>query len=265
MIRSTILASVVWLAVASTAPAANTDFKISTFKDPNAAQLVFVDGRHALRMKSEGELPLSINLSASSVSWTPQNEVLWKDVSHMEATYKGEIGMIGGGSPRFVALLDQSGNGENDVTYDPNTDTWDMGGDGTIVSYWGSGVAPWQEPFSGGWETTGNVITDPAARWEGGQVGIPGHVTYDQTLDYAGDMQVLWLAICLDTGWYDGNEPDDLVQMLVSQVNVQGVRFGGGGPSGASFTEIMAIPEPASIVVMATGALGLLTGRQRRR
>ena len=264
-LRSTIPVSVLLLAATSSAPAANTNFDVTTYLDPAAAQQAFVDGRQTMRMKSEGELPLGTSMSASTVGWTPQNTVLWGDVTHMEASYKGEAGMIGGGSPFFAVLVDKNGNGQNDVTYDPNSQTWDMGGDGTVAGYWGSNGVPPQESFSGDWETTGNMIGDPAIRWSGAQVGIPGTVTHAGTLPYAGNMQVLWLSINLNTGWFNGNEPFDLVQMLLHEISFQGVRHAdsGGGLAGTSFSETMAIPEPGTACLLFLGAGGILARRRQ--
>ena len=261
MIRTTLLAAVIVAAINTSAFAVNPHFTVHTFKDPNAAQQVKVDGRKALRMKSEGELPLSINLSGASVIWYPKHEVLWKDVSHIEAVYKGERGGIGGGAPLFTALLDLNRNGEIDVDYDPNTDTWTIE-DGTVSAYWGSGVAPWREPFSGDWESTGNVITDGAARWDSGMPGspFPSPQTYADTLAYAGDLQVLWLGIDLESGWFEDNEPDDIVQMLVSEINFQGMQWGGGG----AFAEVMIIPEPTTFAIFGAAGLGAFARRRHR-
>ncbi|MAE60799.1 MAG: hypothetical protein CMJ49_05510, partial [Planctomycetaceae bacterium] len=136
------------LAVAIPASAKNSNFIFREFGG-DAIDIVGDDDNALLRMKSEGELPLTLNMTGADVLWFPEEEVLWRDVQRIEANYMGEAGRITGGAPRFFFGLDVNENGRYDSFYDPATDTW-SGDDGHVFAFWGSGVPPWQEDFSGG-------------------------------------------------------------------------------------------------------------------
>lgn len=245
MDRRTRIITGVWIGamvLAAAVPAFAKNNKNFIFREfgGDAIDIVGEDEDALLRMKSEGELPLTLNMTGADVLWFPKKKVLWQDVERIEATYMGEAGRIIGGAPRFFVGLDVNDNGRYDSFYDPTTDTW-SGDDRHVFAFWGSGVPPWQEDFSGGWESTGNVITDSAERWDSHDIGGTDHgETYAETVALGGNYRVVAIGISLETGWaQDADtvvEPTDFVSMLLSSIN-----FEGNVLSGEAFAETLIV------------------------
>lgn len=255
----------------ATSAATNTNVTFGEFKRTAAddpVQIIDIDGRQdVIRFRSEGYIqsgvPVYDTLAAGSAVWLPENATTWSQVTRIEADYKGEIGIFGGGTPRFYVGLDLNGNGAYDSYYDETLDQW-VQEDGHIFIYWGSGAAPWVETPSYDWEATGNYVGDTAVRFETGQLpgGTTAGTTYAETISLYGDLEVVAIGLAVDGGWFNYNQSggtQDVQQLLVDQIHFEGTTAGGT----VAFAETLVSPEPTSLALLVAGA-GLILVRRRR-
>ena len=215
------------------------------------ADVVQVDGRRAVRARSEGQIIGGTDwwntFTGTVVTYWLDNPVTWADVTRMEAEYKGLIGTFGSGSPRFSVALD--GNGEFDEDFDPVTGQW-SGTDAALHVLWGD-ASPWRDVPTGDWQTTGNLIDAEDLRFD--SHGLPGgswSETYADTLTKYGSMQVLGMYVAVDGG-YDQPDTGYVQELLIDQIV-----FEGSGLSVNSATYTAAIPLPSA----AWAGLALLGG-----
>ena len=247
---------------------------------PSAIEFVNVDGRDVVRMRSEGELPLFASLTGAEALYLPVNQPKLGDVTTLELVFKNEVGLFGGGTPRFFLGLDLNGNGVYDSTFDEVTQTWDQEDGNLMIHLGGGGNPPWQGDPGAGWQT-GAAIFDLASstkQYETGQVGgnTLGHTWADvQALinPYDGvtpiiDLNVVAIGFAVDGGWWQDAdtiiESTDINSILVDTILFEGMT----GPS-AAFSEQVSfnpgpnpLPEPSSLALLAAG--GMLLLRRRR-
>lgn len=249
--------------------------QIEVFTDPDRGEVV--------RMRSEGQIisgtPVYDTLSAASAVWRPNNITTWANITTIQAEYKGEIGRHGGGTPRFFIGLDLNSNGDYDSFYNEETDTWEQE-DGHLMVLWGLGTPPWQDPFTGEWGSTGNIIGGTEPRFETGQ--IPGGdnfgMTYAETLAIAGDFNVVAIGLSVDGGWAMGEDNGYVQQVVidnilfegvlndiaVSPVSDSGLSMSFAAQSDHTFSEVLSVPEPASAMVLLAGLMSMGLRRRRR-
>lgn len=107
------------------------------------------------------------------------------DIDTLSTTYQILEGGFGGGSLRFSIGLDEDGDGE---------------ADGNVFVYLGEAPNFTEDP--NGWVSTGNLIESQDLRFDTGQIGGTFYDSYDNAVQLAGDAEVVYVDLVLDSGWF---------------------------------------------------------------
>lgn len=219
-------------------------------------------GDDAIRITSQGVLPIP-NLTYGNVYWTPQTPIYFSQLTKLEARFKGESGMIAGGSPRFTLYFDWNDNGLLDPVYETD-------GLSHLFGLWGGESGNFQTNFTGGWQSTVNFVDSAINQnfWEVIQLrasgAVPPYADYNDALasavktqaindvnvwfdpdlsagatigDVLNRVRILQIAVAVDGGWAIAPGNGSVAQeILLQSVLIEGYTPDTEEGGGTSFT-----------------------------
>lgn len=141
---------------------------------------------------------ISTATTFSGIDYTPPSSLTFAGLKQLSADYKLVQGCLGGGSPRFQINVDTDGDGSPD---------------GNVFVY--IGTAPNFDDCTTGWQSTGNLLSSPDARFDLSQFGGPFYGTYADALALLGSNTVTGVQLVVDAGWKFGTQ-----EVLVDNVTV---------------------------------------------
>lgn len=160
----------------------------------------FAEGSATLFNKPGSGDNLSMKLSAitaypdvdsyGAIDWTPPAPTTFGALTTLSFDYNAQLGCFGGGAPRFSILLDMNNNG----LYDGYPT------DGSVFVSVGPPPSFNPCPTIGAWDTTGNLMTSPDARFETSQVGGGGYLTAAAAQTLLGTKGILGIFLVVDAG-----------------------------------------------------------------
>ena len=131
------------------------------------------------------------------------------ELDTLSVRYQALVGGVGGGSPRFVVLLDTEGN----------DGVWDH----AVPVYVGSAPS-WTDP-TGGWRNSGNFVVTSEKRWDTSQVGGTFYDTFANAKALVGDAPITEIIFVVDGSWKFGEQT-----ILVETIQINQYQFTGQFP-----------------------------------
>jgi hypothetical protein len=142
------------------------------------------------------------------LEYVPKRLSRFRQLKTLSTRYQIFEGGFGGGSMRFAIGLDTDGDGDFD---------------GHVSVYLGTPPS-FDDPATGGWEESGNLIglPDDELRFDTSQVGGTFYDSYANALALVGQAEVLYVDLIVDAGWAF---PNGVQSVLVRDVRINGARF----------------------------------------
>lgn len=138
----------------------------------------------------------------SGISFDDANGQTVASLSSLGTDYNATDDALGGGSPRFQIRVDTDG---------------DSVGDCNVFVY--IGTPPNFNDAAAGWQSTGDLLASPDARFDLSQCGGAFYSTYAQMIALVGDDTITGISLVVDGGW---SQTDGEQTILVDNVSVDG-------------------------------------------